>query len=75
MAAVLTWGEFAAAAAPGGRDRGRIADQYLVQERGMAEEPPGFDDEQLFEPRVNAGLTTKTTGHGDWNPQHSVWKA
>ena len=55
--------------------RARIATQYLAQERGMTEDPPGFDDEQLFELLVNTCLTTKTTGHGDWNPQHSVWKA
>src|SRR6476659_3904604 len=29
--------------------RARLADQYLVQERNMKEEPPGFADEQLFE--------------------------
>jgi hypothetical protein len=55
--------------------RARIAEQYLVVEREMTEEPPGFDDEQLFELRVNSCLTTKTTGYGDWNPQHTVWKA
>jgi len=55
--------------------RARIAEQYLVHERDMNEEPPGFDDEQLFELFVDACLVTKTTGHGDWNPQHTVWKA
>ena len=55
--------------------RARIAQQYLIVEREMTEEPPGFDDEQLFELRINTCLTTKTTGHGDWNPQHTVWKA
>jgi hypothetical protein len=55
--------------------RARIAHQYLMVEREMTEEPAGFDDEQLFELRINTCLTTKTTGHGDWNPQHTVWKA
>lgn len=55
--------------------RARLAEQYLVQERDMKEEPPGFADEQLFELLVSTCLVTKTTGHGDWNPQHTVWKA
>jgi hypothetical protein len=55
--------------------RARIAQQYLVQERSMHEEPPGFADEHLFELFVNTCLVTKTTGHGDWNPQHTVWRA
>jgi hypothetical protein len=55
--------------------RSRLAEQYLVAERKMTEEPPGFADEQLFELLVNTCLVTKTTGHGDWNPQHTVWKA
>ena len=55
--------------------RARLAEQYLVQERAMKEEPPGFDDEHLFELRFDTCLVTKTTGHGDWNPQHTVWKA
>ncbi len=55
--------------------RARIAEQYLMVEREMTEEPPGFDGEQLFELLVNTCLTTKTTGHGDWDPTHTVWKA
>ncbi len=55
--------------------RARIAEQYLMVEREMTEEPPGFDGEQLFELLVNTCLTTKTTGHGDWSPKHTVWKA
>ena len=55
--------------------RATVEQQYLFDERSMKEKPPGFEDEQLFELLVNTSLTTKTTGHGDWNPQHSVWKA
>jgi hypothetical protein len=55
--------------------RAQLTRQYLFEERGMSEEPPGFDDEQLFELRIATCLATKTTGHGDWNPQHTVWKA
>lgn len=55
--------------------RDRLAEIYLVEERGLKQPPPGFEDEQLFELRVGTSLTTKTTGHADWNPQHTVWKA
>jgi Pyridoxamine 5'-phosphate oxidase len=51
-----------------------IAEQYFG-ERDMKDPPDGFEDEQLFELLVDHCLVTKTTGHGDWNPQHSVWKA
>jgi Pyridoxamine 5'-phosphate oxidase len=55
--------------------RARLAERYLVEERGLSEPPPGFADEQLFELLVGATLTTTTTGHSDWSPQHTVWKA
>jgi Pyridoxamine 5'-phosphate oxidase len=55
--------------------RARLAEQYLAVERDMKAEPPGFADEQLFELRIATCLATKTTGHGDWNPQHTVWKS
>lgn len=55
--------------------RARIAEQYLMVEREMTEEPQGFQDEQLFELRINTCLATKTSGHGDWNPEHTVWRA
>lgn len=55
--------------------RARLADIYLADERGMDEQPPGFEDEQLFELRIASCLTTTTTGHGDWNPRHTVWTA
>ncbi len=53
----------------------RLAHQYLAIERGMAEEPPGFGDEQLFELLLGTCLVTRTTGHGDWSPRHAVWRA
>lgn len=55
--------------------RERLAEQYLVVERKITEPPSGFADEQLFELLIDACLATKTTGYGDWNPQHTVWKA
>ncbi len=55
--------------------RARIARQYLVDERQMDAETPGFADEELFELHVGTCLSTTTTGHGDWNPNHAVWRA
>ena len=60
---------------PDPAQRERVAEQYLVDERKIMEPPPGFADEQLFELLIDTCLATKTTGHGDWNPQHTVWKA
>jgi len=55
--------------------RARLTQLYLFDEREMEEEPPGFEDEQLFELLINTCLATKTTGHSDWSPRHTVWKA
>ena len=54
--------------------RERLAAQYFG-ERDMADAPAGFETEELFELLVGTCLVTRTTGHGDWNPQHSVWTA
>jgi hypothetical protein len=54
--------------------RERLEAQYFG-ERTMAEAPPGFADEELFELLIGSCLVTRTTGYGDWNPQHSVWTA
>jgi hypothetical protein len=43
-------------------------------ERGNLD-PKLVDDELLFAFDVDACLLTRTTGHGDWNPQHTIWKA
>jgi hypothetical protein len=50
------------------------AAQFLA-ERGMESEPPGFGDGEIFEFRIGRCLLTRTDGHGDWNPRHSVWAA
>ncbi len=50
------------------------AAQFLA-ERGIAEPPPEFDDGEFFEFRIGRCLLTRTDGHGDWHPRHSVWRA
>ncbi|MGO8883432.1 MAG: hypothetical protein ACLPUO_27095 [Streptosporangiaceae bacterium] len=53
---------------------GAAADQFLA-EREMADAPPGFSDGEFFEFRISRCLLTRTNGHGDWHPQHTVWRA
>ncbi len=44
------------------------------QERGLHAPPPGFEDEWLFEFRLATCLLTRTAGHGDFEPRHTVWR-
>ena len=46
-----------------------------MQERKLDAEPPGVADEELFEVLLERCLATKTTGYGDYDPQHTVWQA
>ncbi len=52
----------------------RIDDQFLA-ERSMPEAPPGFDEQTLVEFLVGTCMLTRTTGHGDPAPVHTVWHA
>lgn len=54
--------------------RTRLSEQFF-RERSWTEEPPGWADQVLFEFLLETCLITRTTGHGDHNPQHTVWKA
>jgi hypothetical protein len=51
------------------------AASLFLAERQMTERPPGFEDQQLFEFLVERCLLTRTTGHGDPAPEHTVWRA
>ena len=51
-----------------------VAARFL-QERGWAEPPDDFDDQELFRFGVERCLLTTTTGHGDPHPKHTVWRA
>ena len=53
------------------RDR---AAAVFFEERHWTEPPPGFDEQQLFEFRVERCLLTRTTGHGDHTPRHTTWR-
>ena len=54
------------------RRRDRIAAQFLA-ERGWQVPPPDFDAQRLFEFTVERCLHTRTTGHGDFDPRHTIW--
>lgn len=57
-----------------GTVRDRLARQFFA-ERGRTDAPPEFDRERLFEFLIETCLLTRTTGHGDYDPQHTVWRA
>ena len=44
-------------------------------ERGKDEVPPEAEGQIVFEFLIETCLLTRTTGHGDWHPQHTIWKA
>ena len=48
------------------------AAQFLA-ERGIETEPDGFAEGEFFEFLLGRCLVTRTTGHGDWHPQHHTW--
>jgi len=54
--------------------RATLATQF-VQERSQIAVVPPADDDALFEFALDSCLLTRTTGHGDPRPQHSVWRA
>ncbi len=45
------------------------------KERGKDTQPEEAKGQRVFEFSVDTALLTRTTGHGDWNPQHTIWKA
>ena len=49
-------------------------DRAFLAERHLDRPPPGFEDQTLVEFRVGTCLLTRTTGHGDWAPKHTVWR-
>jgi len=53
----------------------RACAEAWMAERKLDSEPPGFDQEWLFEVLIDRCLATKTTGWGDYEPQHTVWLA
>ena len=59
----------------GATDLRRSIDEQFLAERSMATRPPGFDDQMLVEFLIESCLLTRTTAHGDHDPQHTIWRA
>jgi len=54
--------------------RDRLARQFARERSGSALPPPG-EEQHLFEFQIQAAMLTRTTGHGDPEPQHTIWRA
>jgi hypothetical protein len=54
--------------------RRELQAQFL-EERELGEPPERFDEQELFAFRIERCLHTVTTGHGDPEPRHRVWRA
>ena len=52
--------------------RDQLAQQFAA-ERGSALPAPG-EEQCLFEFQLQAAMLTRTTGHGDPEPQHTIWR-
>lgn len=53
--------------------RATVSKAFWV-ERGKDEPPDQASDVFLVEFLIDGCLLTRTTGHGDWNPQHTIWR-
>jgi hypothetical protein len=56
-----------------GRLRDALAEQF-VAERTRFSVPPPATDHRLFGFRLGSALLTRTAGHGDHHPRHTVWR-
>jgi hypothetical protein len=54
--------------------RDRLARQFVSERADFAVPPPG-EEQHLFEFAIEAAMVTRTTGHGDPHPQHTIWRA
>jgi hypothetical protein len=55
--------------------RRRTAATQFLAERKLTTIPEGFDAQDLFEFYLERCLWTATSGHGDWNPRHTIWRS
>lgn len=54
--------------------RDRLGRQFAEERSEFAMPPPGAE-QHLFEFHLQAVMLTRTTGHGDPEPRHTVWQA
>jgi hypothetical protein len=55
------------------RIRNRLAQQFADERSDVTLPPPG-EEQHLFEFQVQAAMLTRTTGHGDPEPRHTIWR-
>ena len=55
--------------------RRQAATAQFLSERRLDTEPPGLETHELFEFHLDRCLWTQTSGHGDWTPRHTIWRA
>jgi hypothetical protein len=54
--------------------RDQLARQFAEERAGSAMPAPDAQ-QHLFEFQVQVAMLTRTTGHGDLQPQHTIWRA
>ena len=57
------------------RTRRRAATAQFLAERKLTAAPQDFNAQELFEFYLERCLWTQTSGHGDWNPRHTIWRS
>lgn len=57
------------------RTRRQAATAQFLAERKLTAAPPDFDAQDLFEFYLQRCPWTQTSGHGDWNPRHTIWRS
>jgi hypothetical protein len=57
------------------RTRRWAATAQLLAERNLKAAPQDFNAQELFEFYLERCLWTQTSGHGDWNPRHTIWQS
>ena len=55
--------------------RGPLVEQFVAERSQLAMEPDALEGQSLFEFDVQTCLVTRTTGHGDTDPRHTIWHA
>ncbi len=63
-----------ARAAAAGDLRAELARQFADERSNLGVPAPG-EDQELFEFDVESAMLTLTTGHGDPEPRHTIWRA
>ena len=59
--------------APQPEIRDRLGQQFAAERSGSP--PPPGEEQHLFEFQIQAAMLTRTIGHGDPEPQHTIWRA